>query len=113
MIGYLKAERLKLKASTSKKVLLAIPLFFLLFSLFSVIFFNVVGASFNVYLAVVLNLWSLVVLSSGLAIACSMNIRLETRSGSYKFIVSNNLSLAKTWYSKIFSLMNYELLSSL
>src|SRR5699024_11194403 len=42
-----------------------------------------------------------------------MNIRLEKRSGYYKFIVSNNLSLAKTWYSKIFSLMNYQLLSSL
>src|SRR5699024_11807886 len=103
----------KLKAYTYIKVLLAIPLFFLLFSLFTVIFINQEGASFNAYLSLVFNQWSLVFLPSGLAIACSMNIRLEKRSGSYKFIVSNNLSLAKTWYSKIFSLMNYQLLSSL
>src|SRR5699024_1245538 len=113
MIGYLKAERIKLKASTSKKILLVIPLFFLFFSLFTVLFISQEGASFNAYLAIVFNQWPLVFLPIGLAIACSMNIRLEKKSGSYQSIISNNLSLAKTWYSKIFSLMNYQLLSSL
>src|SRR5699024_9295063 len=99
MIGYLKAERIKMKASISKRLLLVIPLFFLLFSIFTVLFITQVG-TFNGYLAQIFNQWPLVFLPIGLAIACSLNIGLEKKSGNYKAIIANNLSLSKTWYSK-------------
>lgn len=112
MFEYLKTERIKMKASISKRILLGIPLFFLLFSIFTVLFATQQG-TFNVLLAQVFNQWPLVFLPIGLAIACSSNISLEKKSGNYKSIIANNFSLSKTWYSKIMNMAGYQWLSSL
>lgn len=112
MIKYLKTERIKMKASTSKRILLGTPLFFLLFSIFTVLFATQQG-TFNVFLTQVFNQWSLLFLPIGLAIACSSNIGLEKKSGNYNGIIANNFSLSKTWYSKIMNMAGYQWLSSL
>lgn len=112
MIGYLKAERIKMKATISKRLLFIIPLFFLAFSMFTYHFVTNLG-DFNGYLAQIFNQWPLVFLPIGLAIACSLNISLEKKSGNYKGIIANNLSLSKTWHSKIITMAFYQLLSSI
>src|SRR5690606_26513989 len=61
----------------------------------------------------IFNQWPLVFLPIGLAIACSLNIGLEKKSGNYKGIITNNLSLSKMWYSKIINMSIYQLFSSL
>jgi len=111
MIEYLKAESIKMKASVSKRILLFVPLFFLLFSIFTVLFANQQG-TFNVFLAQVFNQWPLLFLPIGLAIACSSNIGLEKKSGNYKAIIANDFSLSKTWYSKVLNMAGYQGLSS-
>ncbi len=112
MIGYLKAERIKMKATISKRLLFIIPLFFLAFSMFTAHFITKIG-KFNGYLAQMFNQWPLIFLPIGLAIACSLNISLEKKSGNYKAIIANNLSLSKTWYSKIINMAFYQSLSSI
>lgn len=112
MTGYLKAESLKMKGSISIRLLLFIPLFFWLFAIYTS-FFVTKSGSFNAYLALIFNLWPLVFLPIGQAIACSLNISLEKKSGNFKSIISNNLSLSKTWYSKIINMVGYQLLSSI
>ncbi|RLL40112.1 lantibiotic immunity ABC transporter MutE/EpiE family permease subunit [Oceanobacillus piezotolerans] len=112
MIEYLKAERLKMKGSISIQLLLFIPLFFWLFAIYTSLFVTESG-SFNAYLALIFNQWPLVFLPIGQAIACSINISLEKKSGNYKSIISNNLSLSRTWYSKIINMVGYQLLSSI
>ena len=69
-----------MKASTSKRILLFIPLFFLLFSIFTVMFATGQG-TYNVFLVQVFNQWPLIFLPIGLAIACSSNIGIEKKSG--------------------------------
>lgn len=112
MIGYLKAEKIKLKSSTSKRILLMIPLFFLIFSLFTVLFMSREG-TFNGYLAQIFNQWPLGLLPIGLAIACSLNIGQEKKSGDYKIIIANRLSLTKTWNAKVINIAYYQLISSI
>jgi len=112
MIEYLNTERIKMKASASKRILLFVPLFFLLFSIFTVLFSTQQG-TFNVFLVQIFNQWPLLFLPISLAIACSSNIGLEKKSGNYKGIIANNFSLSKTWYSKIMSMASYQWLSSL
>lgn len=112
MTGYLKAERLKMKGSISLRLLLFIPLCFWLFAIYTSLFVTKSG-SFNAYLALIFNLWPLVFLPIGQAITCSLNTSLEKKSGNYKLITSNNLSLSKTWYSKIINMAGYQLLSSI
>lgn len=112
MTGYLRAEGLKMKGSISIRLLLFIPLCFWLFAIYTSLFVTKSG-SFNAYLALIFNLWPVVFLPIGQAIACSLNINLEKKSGNYKSIISNNLSLSKTWYSKIINMVGYQLLSSI
>ncbi|MBY7141827.1 lantibiotic immunity ABC transporter MutE/EpiE family permease subunit [Virgibacillus sp. NKC19-3] len=112
MTGYLKAERLKMKGSISIRLLLFIPLCFWLFAIYTSLFVTKSG-NFNAYLGLIFNLWPLVFLPIGQAITCSLNISLEKKGGNYKSITSNNLSLSKTWYSKIINMLGYQLLSSI
>ncbi|WP_068677807.1 lantibiotic immunity ABC transporter MutE/EpiE family permease subunit [Oceanobacillus sp. Castelsardo] len=112
MTGYLRAESLKMKGSISIRLLLFIPLCFWLFGIYTSLFVTKSG-SFNAYLALIFNQWPLVFLPIGQAIACSLNISLEKKSGNYKTIISNNLSLSKAWYSKIINMVGYQLLSSI
>lgn len=111
-MDYLKAERIKMKATLPKRLLIIIPFFFFVFSLFTTLFITQSG-TFNGYLAQIFNQWPLVFLPIGLAIACSLNIGLEKKSGNYKGIITNNLSLSKMWYSKIINMSIYQLFSSL
>lgn len=112
MIEYLKAENMKMKASVSKRILLFVPFFFLLFSIFTVLAADQ-KATFNVFLIQVFNQWPLLFLPIGLAIACSSNIGLEKKSGNFKTLIANNFSLSKTWYSKILNMAGYQWLSSM
>lgn len=112
MIGYLKAERLKMKATVSKRLLFIIPFFFLVFYTFTTLFITQ-SRAFNGYLAQIFNQWPLIFLPIGLAISCSLNIGLEKKSGNYKGIISNNLSLPKMWYAKIINMILYQFISSL
>ena len=111
MIEYLKAENIKMKASVSKRILLFIPFFFFLFSIFTLLAADQ-EATINVFLIQVFNQWPLLFLPMGLAIACSLNIALEKKSGDFKTLKVNNLSLTKTWYSKNLNMAGYQSLSA-
>lgn len=111
MIGYLETEHLKMKATISKRLLLFIPFFFLGFSIFTSLFVTQSG-TFDIYLAQIFNQWPLLFLPVGLAIACSSNISLEKKSGNYKGIISNHLSLSKMWQAKIINMIFYQIASS-
>src|SRR5699024_7617087 len=61
----------------------------------------------------IFNLWPLIFLPISQAIACSLNINLEKNSGNYVFVISNNLSMTKIWYSKIVNMVGYQFLSGI
>lgn len=112
MIGYLKAEGLKMKGSISIRLLLFIPLCFWLFAIYTALFVTKAG-TFNAYIALIFNLWPLIFLPISQAIACSLNINLEKNSGNYISIISNNLSLSKMWCSKIINMVGYQFVSGM
>ncbi|WP_156857484.1 lantibiotic immunity ABC transporter MutE/EpiE family permease subunit [Oceanobacillus sp. AG] len=111
MSNFIQAELLKMKSSLSKKLFLAIPIFFLAFAIFSNIYAEQ-QPSTNVFLTIVYNLWPIFFLPVGLAMACSMNINQEKIAGDYKNIFSNNISLSKMFFSKVVVITVYQCISA-
>lgn len=111
MSSFIQAELLKMKSSLSKKLLLVIPIFFLIFAFFSNTFAEQ-QPSTNVFLIIVYNLWPIFFLPIGLAMACGMNINQEKKSGDYKNVLSNNISLPNLFTSKVFTILIYQCISA-
>ncbi|MGE7834765.1 lantibiotic immunity ABC transporter MutE/EpiE family permease subunit [Viridibacillus arvi] len=111
MSNFIQAELLKMKSSLSKKLLLAIPIFFLAFAIFSNIYAEQ-QPSTNVFLTIIYNLWPIFFLPVGLAMACGMNINQEKKIGDYKNVLSNNISLSKIFFSKVVVILIYQCISA-
>lgn len=111
MSSFIQAELLKMKSSLAKKLLLVIPIFFLIFAFFSNTFAEQ-QPSTNVFLIIVYNLWPIFFLPIGLAMACGININQEKKSGDYKNVLSNNISLSNLFTSKVFTILIYQCISA-
>lgn len=112
MFSFTKAELMKMNSSWSKYLFIGIPIFLLLFSIFTSGFAQNNQFNINLFFIVVYNQWPIFFLPAGLALACGININLEKRSGNYKGVLSNHLPLSKLWYSKIAAIATYQCISS-
>lgn len=100
MSNFIQAELLKMKSSLSKKLLLAIPIFFLAFAIFSNIYAEQ-QPSTNVFLTIIYNLWPIFFLPVGLAMACGMNINQEKKLVIIKTFCQTTYLYPKCFFLKL------------
>src|SRR5699024_3361876 len=112
MASFIQAELLKMKSSLSKRLFIVIPIFFLLFAVFSNIYAEQ-QPSTNVFLTIIYNLWLILFLTVCLAMACGIIINQEKKSGNYKIVLSNNIPLSKIFFSKVVAVLTYQIISAI
>ncbi|OMD79788.1 lantibiotic immunity ABC transporter MutE/EpiE family permease subunit [Paenibacillus odorifer] len=110
MIHYLLSENLKFKRTFSRKLIVVVPLFFLLFSFFTQ---QNLQTEDHYFMEMVFNWWPLLFMTIGSALLSTLSNNKDRKAGGYRSLSSHGISIAKLWLSKIIVVSYYLLLSSL
>lgn len=114
MTNMLISERIKYKRSFAKKLIFIAPLFFVLYGIIIRFYLpEQTTLPWDVLLAMIFNWWPVLFVPIGIALICTLVELIEKKSGNYRSIRSNNISLYKLWFSKITIIGYYLLLSSI
>lgn len=113
MANILRSEWIKSRRSFAKKLAMAAPFFFVLFAAVMRIFLPEQGRlPWELLLSMIFNWWPVLFVPMGIALLCSLTEVRERKAGSYRAVMSNDISAAKLWFGKIAMLGWLLLLSS-
>lgn len=102
MLGYIRAELLKIRGTFFEKLLIIAPLLFIVYALITRRGIDVSGAEMmeQIYTAVAFNWWPLIMLPMGAAILAMLERTYEKRAGDFRFIFSTAANRRTIWYAK-------------
>ncbi|MRN53175.1 lantibiotic immunity ABC transporter MutE/EpiE family permease subunit [Paenibacillus monticola] len=109
MINYLLSENLKYRRTFSRKLIVLSPMFFILYSFFTL---SNLGSQNNYFITLIFNWWPLLFMPVGSALLCSLSDAKERKSGNYRGLRTLNINAAVMWFSKIVIIAYYMFLAS-
>lgn len=112
-MNIIKSELLKYRRTFAKKLILLMPIFFVVLSLILRIAIPGYKRSWDGILVLVFNWWTTIFLPLGIGVFAGLVAEQEKKSGNYKGLLCRNISPRKIWYGKIFAMAIYTFLSSL
>lgn len=113
MLNLIESESLKYRRSFSKKLAIAAPLFFILFAGFIRTQVSTSQVSqWRLYLTMVFNWWPVLFMPIGIALLCALGEVREKKTGGYRSLLANPISVPLFWLSKIVVLALQLLLTS-
>lgn len=110
MMNYLISENIKYKRTFSRKLIVVVPLFFLVFAFFTQ---QNLQTEDHFFMEMVFNWWPLLFMTIGSALLCTLSNNKDHKAGGYRSLSSHGISIAKLWLSKIIVVAYYLLLSSM
>lgn len=109
----LKSELLKYKRTFTKKLIVFIPLFFVLYSLAIRLAIPDFSSSWEGVTVLVFNWWPFIFLPLGMGIFSVLVAAQEKKSGDYRALLAHNVSPVTIWVYKVTAMAIYSFLSAL
>lgn len=109
----LKSELIKYKRTFAKKLILLIPLFFVIYSLIIRLYLPTFSSSWKGIIYLVFNWWTLIFIPLGMGLFTGLIAMQEKRSGNYSALLVHNTSPMVIWFNKVAAIAIYSLLSTL
>lgn len=102
MLNFIQSESLKYRRSFSRKLVIAAPLFFILFAGLIRTQVNTSQVTeWQLYLTMVFNWWPVLFMPIGIALLCALEEAREKKAGGYRSLLANDISVSLLWMSKI------------
>lgn len=108
----LKSELLKYKRTFTKKLILLISLFFVLYSLVLRMVVPDFSNSWKGILNLIFNWWPFIFLPIGMGLFATLVAGQEKSSGNYRTLLTKNISPKLIWYNKVAVMAIYSFLST-
>lgn len=112
-MNMLKSELLKYKRTFTKKLILLIPLFFVLYSLVIRIAVQDFSNSWKGILNLVFNWWPFIFLPFGMGLFAALVAGQEKKAGNYRALLSKKIPPKLIWFNKVAVMGVYSLLSTI
>lgn len=109
----LTSELLKYKRTFTRKLIVFIPLFFVLYSLVIRLLLPAFFNSWEGILDLVFNWWPFIFLPLGMGVFAVLVAAQERKSGNYHALLSHHITPVKIWFCKVAGMAVYSLLSTL
>lgn len=109
----LKSELLKYKRTFTKKLIVFIPLFFVLYSIIIKLYLPTFSNSWKGITALVFNWWPLIFLPLGMGLFATLTALQEKKAGDYRSLLAHDTSPMAVWFHKVAAMAILSLLSAL